>query len=65
MINRHWAIMHGRSDFEIDEMDCIRLFNAVQSLCMIVKVGSKKKHNLRIKIRLLSRKHLFRREKAC
>ena len=39
-INRHW-LLHGRSDFEIDEMDCIRLFNAVQSLCMIVKVEAK------------------------
>lgn len=34
-INRHW-LLHGRSDFEIEELDCIRLFNAVQSLCMIV-----------------------------
>ena len=34
-INRHW-LLHGRSNFEIDELDCIRLFNAVQSLCMIV-----------------------------
>jgi len=35
-INRHW-LLHGRSDFEIDDLDCIRLFNAVQSLCMVVK----------------------------
>ena len=34
-INRHW-LLHGRSAFEIEELDCIRLFNAVQSLCMIV-----------------------------
>lgn len=33
-INRHW-LLHGRSDFEIDELDCIRLFNAVSSLCTI------------------------------
>lgn len=39
-INRHW-LLHGRSDFEIDELDCIRLFNAVQSLCMIVQVETK------------------------
>lgn len=39
-INRHW-LLHGRSDFEIDEMDCIRLFNAVQSLCLIVKAEAK------------------------
>lgn len=34
-INRHW-LLHGRSDFDIDELDCIRLFNAVDSLCMII-----------------------------
>ena len=39
-INRHW-LLHGRSDFEIDELDCIRLFNAVQSLCMIVEAEAK------------------------
>ena len=39
-INRHW-LLHGRSDFEIDEIDCIRLFNAVQSLCMIVEAEAK------------------------
>ncbi len=38
-INRHW-LLHGRSDFEIDELDCIRLFNAIQSLCMIVNKRS-------------------------
>lgn len=36
-INRHW-LLHGRSDFEIDELDCIRLINAVQSICMIYRV---------------------------
>ena len=35
VINRHW-LLHGRSDFEQTEIDCIRLFNAVQSLCMVV-----------------------------
>lgn len=39
-INRHW-LLHGRSDFEIDELDCIRLFNAVRSLCIIVQVEDK------------------------
>ncbi len=39
-INRHW-LLHGRSDFEIDELDCIRLFNAAESLCMIVKAEAK------------------------
>ena len=27
-INRHW-LLHGHSDFEIDEVDCMRLFNAI------------------------------------
>lgn len=35
-VNRHW-LLHGRSDFEINELDCIRLFNSVDSLCMIIK----------------------------
>ena len=34
-INRHW-LLHGRSDFEIEELECIRLFNAVHSLCMVI-----------------------------
>ncbi len=34
-INRHW-LLHGRSDYEITELDCIRLFNAVQSLCIVI-----------------------------
>lgn len=35
-VNRHW-LLHGRSDFEIEEIDCLRLFNAVESLCIVVK----------------------------
>lgn len=27
-INRHW-LLHGRSDFEIKELECIRLFNSI------------------------------------
>lgn len=38
-INRHW-LLHGRSAFEIEEIDCLRLFNAVSSLCVIVKSES-------------------------
>jgi len=38
-INRHW-LLHGRSDFEIEEIDCLRLFNAVESLCMVMKQES-------------------------
>ena len=34
-INRHW-LLHGRSDFEINEIQCMRLFNAIHSLCMVV-----------------------------
>ena len=33
-LNRHW-LMHGRSSFEINEMDCIRLLNAIGTLCSI------------------------------
>lgn len=33
-INRHW-LSHGRSDFEIEEIDCMKLFNAIHSLCMV------------------------------
>ena len=39
-INRHW-LLHGRSEFEINELDCIRLFNAIESLCMIVNIENK------------------------
>lgn len=35
-INRHW-LLHGRSAYDIEEIDCLRLFNAVASICMIVK----------------------------
>lgn len=35
-VNRHW-LLHGRSSYEIEEIDCLRLFNAVSSLCVIVK----------------------------
>lgn len=34
-INRHW-LLHGRSDFEVAEIECIKLFNAVHSLCMVI-----------------------------
>ena len=44
-INRHW-LLHGRSSFEIDELDCIRLFNAVQSLCMVVNKEDGSKRNV-------------------
>ena len=43
-INRHW-LLHGRSDFEINETDCLRLFNAVESLCMVVKKENKDSEN--------------------
>lgn len=35
-INRHW-LLHGRSVYDIEEIDCLRLLNAVSSICMIVK----------------------------
>lgn len=34
-INRHW-ILHGRSEYNLTEIDCIRLFNAISSICCIV-----------------------------
>ena len=39
-INRHW-LLHGRSDYDISEIDCIRLINAVRSLCMIYDTDNK------------------------
>ena len=42
-INRHW-LLHGRSAYEIEEIDCLRLFNAISSICMIVK-NEKPKHS--------------------
>lgn len=44
-INRHW-LLHGRSDFEIEEQDCLRLFNAVQSLCIVVNKEAKNNQKL-------------------
>ena len=41
VINRHW-LLHGRSDYEQTEIDCIRLFNAVQSLSMVVNQEAKR-----------------------
>lgn len=34
-INRHW-LLHGRSEYNLTEIDCLRLFNAVSSICSIV-----------------------------
>ncbi len=39
-INRHW-LLHGRSAYEIEEIDCLRLFNALSSLCVIVNSENK------------------------
>ena len=39
-INRHW-LLHGRSEYDISEIDCIRLINAIQSLCMIYDTDNK------------------------
>lgn len=38
-INRHW-LLHGRSDFEVEEIECMKLFNAIHSLCMIINKES-------------------------
>lgn len=34
-INRHW-LLHGRSNFEISEIDCVRLFNAISTICSMI-----------------------------
>jgi hypothetical protein len=39
-INRHW-ILHGRSEYNLTDIDCIRLFNAVSSICCIVGMEGK------------------------
>lgn len=38
-INRHW-LLHGRSDFEVEEIECMKLFNAIHSLSMIINKES-------------------------
>lgn len=38
-INRHW-LLHGRSDFEVEEIECMKLFNAIHSLCMVINKES-------------------------
>lgn len=35
ILNRHW-FLHGRSNYDVNELDCIRLFNSVSSLCTII-----------------------------
>lgn len=39
-INRHW-LLHGRSSYNIEELDCLRLFNAVSSISTVAKNGAK------------------------
>lgn len=34
-INRHW-LLHGRSNFDVEEIECMKLFNAVHSLCIVI-----------------------------
>lgn len=38
-INRHW-LLHGRSDFKVEEIECMKLFNAIHSLCMVINKES-------------------------
>lgn len=35
-INRHW-LLHGRSAFDIKNIDCLRLLNAIGTICSITK----------------------------
>lgn len=39
-LNRHW-ILHGRSDKQVGEEDCLRLFNAIYSLITMLKYEDK------------------------
>lgn len=39
-INRHW-ILHGRTDKQVGEADCLRLFNAIYSLVTMLKYEDK------------------------
>lgn len=39
IINRHW-LLHGRSDFEVEEIECMKLFNAIHSLCIVINKES-------------------------
>ena len=41
-INRHW-LLHGRSDYETNDLNCIRLFSVGSCLRMIV--GKDKENN--------------------
>lgn len=34
-INRHW-ILHGRTEYNLTNLDCLRLFNALSTICYIV-----------------------------
>ncbi len=34
-INRHW-LLHGRSEYNLSEVDCLKLFNAVSTIASIV-----------------------------
>lgn len=34
-INRHW-LLHGRSSYDVTKADCLRLFNAISTICYIV-----------------------------
>ena len=39
IINRHW-LLHGSSDFEVEEIECMKLFNAIHSLCIVINKES-------------------------
>ena len=41
-VNRHW-LLHGRSGFEIEEVECMKMFNAVHSLCMVINKEAQQK----------------------
>ena len=44
MVNRHW-LLHGRSNYDIKEIDCLRLFNAIDSLCFMINKEKEESNN--------------------
>lgn len=34
-LNRHW-LLHGRSKYDVNEVDCMKLFNAISCICLLI-----------------------------
>ena len=35
-LNRHW-LLHGRSKYQVNEVDCMKLFNAISCICLLIR----------------------------